>query len=281
MRLLIGSCDLSSDAMSSLRLGVVSAVLCVLVAVTSGEPSCADVEDFGPCTGDTGGFCPSGIACSCKSSQPFCSCPFYRGPNGNYWYLGAKCNQLWSTLDMIVLCIFPAVALAFVVGVTAQVIHFCKTKPHGRRVKEAKNLERKSTNTHKNLSYVPDPEISRQYLERSAVNVQERVQPKIQTAPQNVPPAVLPKPRGLKYYSDAPPVARSSSYFEGRQQSQNSGSRVPEQEYEEPQYARVSRPAFAPANYPPLSPEPSSQSAAWDHRPISFGRPQIKPVYNY
>ncbi|XP_073498266.1 uncharacterized protein [Phyllobates terribilis] len=268
--------------MTSLNLGLF--LLYFLVTVATGEPSCADVEDFGHCTGDTGDFCPDGIACSCRSSRPFCSCPYYTGPNGNYWYLGEKCDQLWSTLDMIVICVLPAVALAFIVAVTAQLIHFCKTKPRSKTVKVAKNSERKTTNTHQNRAYVPDPEQIHPYKDRSAVNVQ--VQPQIQTAQWTAPAADPPKPRKLNYYSDVPPVSRSSSYFAGRQQSQNYGHRLPEQDFQgydqQQQYSRVSRAAPAPADYLQRSAEPSSPSTAWDLRPLSFGRPQvIKAVYDY
>ncbi|XP_073445998.1 uncharacterized protein [Dendrobates tinctorius] len=270
--------------MAFLKLGLVSALL-YLVTVATGEPSCADVEDFGHCTGDTGDFCPSGIACSCRSSRPFCSCPYYTGPNGNYWYLGEKCDQLWSTLDMIVICVFPAVALAFIVAVTAQLIHFCKMKPYSKTVKVAKNLEIKRTSTYPNRTYVPDLEEVRQYKDQSMVNVQEQVQPKIQTAQWMAPRADPPKPRRLNYYSDVPPVGRSSNYFEGRQQSQNYGHRLPEQDFhgydQQQQYSRISRAAPAPADYLQRSPEPSSPNTAWDSRPFSFARPQVKAVYDY
>ncbi|KAG8546973.1 hypothetical protein GDO81_029384 [Engystomops pustulosus] len=63
---------LHSDTMTSWSLISSSVLLCFLVTLVVGEPSCENVEDFGGCAGDTGDFCPGDISCSCKSGRPFC-----------------------------------------------------------------------------------------------------------------------------------------------------------------------------------------------------------------
>ncbi|XP_075692733.1 uncharacterized protein LOC142659970 isoform X2 [Rhinoderma darwinii] len=272
--------------MSSRDLWLFSSLLCLVVAAAAvGEPSCADVEDFGICGGATGDFCPRDIACSCKAGRPFCSCPNYRGPNGNYWYLGEKCDQLWSTLDMIAMCVFPGVALAFVVGVTAQLIHFCKTKPKSKTEKEPKKKsERETTNTHQNQAFIPEVPPRNQYEERSRGNVIVQAPPTVQTAQWNVPAAEPPNPRRLTYYSEEPSVNQSTNYFERRQQSQNTGFRLPEQDYEprgQQQYSRFSAATHHPDDHQQRAPEPSSSNTGWANRPFSFGRPQLKTTYDY
>ncbi|XP_056395754.1 uncharacterized protein LOC130291226 [Hyla sarda] len=253
--------------MTSWNLSLVSALLYLLVAAAAGEPSCDNVEDFGSCANDAGNFCPSGVPCSCKNGKAFCSCPFYRGPNGNYWYLGNKCNQVWSTLDLIVVAVFPGVALAFVVAVTAQLIHFCKTKPPKNKTEKEKKTksERKTTETHENKSFDPQ-EGSR------SINPDP---------PQNTERPQSPIPR-LNYYSDAP----SAGYSEVRPQNQYNGYRGPEPDYPNyeprgPQYSRFSGPPLPPDDYQQRSPEPYPPNAAWAQRSFHFGRPQVKTYNDY
>ncbi|XP_044124893.1 uncharacterized protein LOC122919773 [Bufo gargarizans] len=274
--------------MTSWSLSLASALLCFLVSVAVGEPSCEGVEDFGRCAGDKGDFCPRDIDCSCKSGRPFCSCPFYTGPNGNYWYLGEKCDHLWSTLDMIVIAVFPAAALAFVVAVTAQLIHFCKTKPKSKKVKEPKRKsEREAIITHQNQAFIPEASPGNQYTEQSLGDFLTKSQPKAETSQWNAPAAKAPKPYGLKYYSDMAPADQSSSYIDGRQQPQYNDQRVPEQDYPsyEPrgqqQYSRFSGAMIPPADYQDKGPELSSPNAGWTNRPYSFGRPQVRSGYDY
>lgn len=96
------------------------------------EPNCTDVADFENCEGDTAGFCPKGISCGCKDEMPFCKCPSYRVKWENYWYMGPKCDQLWSTLDLIIISSLPALALASVTIVSVQWICYCYNKPKKR-----------------------------------------------------------------------------------------------------------------------------------------------------
>uniref|UniRef100_A0A8C3WIN1 Uncharacterized protein n=1 Tax=Catagonus wagneri TaxID=51154 RepID=A0A8C3WIN1_9CETA len=42
--------------------------------------------------------------------------------------MGAKCDQLWNTLDLILVAALPGIGLALLVGVTIQTIHYCKKR---------------------------------------------------------------------------------------------------------------------------------------------------------
>uniref|UniRef100_A0A674J9L3 Uncharacterized protein n=1 Tax=Terrapene triunguis TaxID=2587831 RepID=A0A674J9L3_9SAUR len=92
------------------------------------KANCTDIADFSNCLGNTEGFCPKDIVCGCKDNKPFCKCPYFRGLWGDYWYMGHKCEQLWNTLDLILVTVLPAVALAFLVGVIIQCVYYCKNK---------------------------------------------------------------------------------------------------------------------------------------------------------
>ncbi|XP_078004066.1 zinc finger protein 711 isoform X10 [Phascolarctos cinereus] len=42
--------------------------------------------------------------------------------------MGAKCEQLWNTLDLILIAVLPGIGLAVIVGVTMQAIHYCQKR---------------------------------------------------------------------------------------------------------------------------------------------------------
>ena len=42
--------------------------------------------------------------------------------------MGAKCDQLWNTLDLILVAALSRIGLAVLVGVTSQTIHYYKKK---------------------------------------------------------------------------------------------------------------------------------------------------------
>uniref|UniRef100_A0A4X1W268 MICOS complex subunit n=1 Tax=Sus scrofa TaxID=9823 RepID=A0A4X1W268_PIG len=94
----------------------------------STSASCTSVTDFDDCPGNITDFCPANSVCACKDGKPFCKCPNFRGQWGNYWYMGVKCDQLWNTLDLILVAALPGIGLALLVGVTIQTIHYCKKR---------------------------------------------------------------------------------------------------------------------------------------------------------
>ncbi|XP_054571320.1 uncharacterized protein LOC114228248 [Eptesicus fuscus] len=103
-------------------------IYCCFLTVHCAQPNCTSVTDFDDCPGNISDFCPKNIVCACKDGEPFCKCPNFRGQWGNYWYMGAKCDQLWSTLDLILVATLPGIGLALIVGVTIQTVHYCKKK---------------------------------------------------------------------------------------------------------------------------------------------------------
>ncbi|KAM5290653.1 uncharacterized protein AAES06_006763 [Glossophaga mutica] len=103
-------------------------IYCCFLAVHCVQPNCTSVNDFDDCLGNVTGFCPKDIVCACKDGEPFCKCPNFRGQWGNYWYMGAKCDQLWNTLDLVLVAVLPGIGLALIVGVTIQTIQYCKKK---------------------------------------------------------------------------------------------------------------------------------------------------------
>lgn len=56
-------------------------------------------------------------------------CPSYQISWQNYWYMGPKCDQLWSTLDLILIAAVPGLTLTVTVAVLIQWISYCKKKP--------------------------------------------------------------------------------------------------------------------------------------------------------
>ncbi|XP_075041959.1 uncharacterized protein LOC142101394 [Mixophyes fleayi] len=226
--------------MASWKLPVFSALIYCLVVTAAGQPSCVNVPDFGRCSGQTSYFCPEGIECSCKDGQAFCSCPYYKGPNTDYWYMGSKCDFLWSTWDLIIIVVCPAVALAFVVAVMAQLIHFCKTKSHSKSEKEPKKKsERQTTNTHHNEAFVPDAHNISSY----------------QDNPQ-IPRAMPMNPSRSSYFADVPQADYDFHDQRGPQQ-----------------FPRVSMPTYPQDDY---SQGFANPRAGWANRSM---RPQF-PAYN-
>ncbi|XP_031231879.1 uncharacterized protein LOC116094036 isoform X2 [Mastomys coucha] len=122
------------------------------------QPNCTSVKDFYDCLGNTTGFCPESIVCACKDGKPFCKCPNFRGRWGDYWYMGEKCDQLWNTLDLVLVATLPGIALAIIVGVTVQIIHYCKgkSKENGNHHREERSMS--ELRPQHNSPYVFGPE---------------------------------------------------------------------------------------------------------------------------
>ncbi|XP_051035424.1 uncharacterized protein LOC127218442 [Phodopus roborovskii] len=116
--------------------------ICYFLMVNCTQPHCSSVKDFDDCLGNTTDFCPRDVACACKDGKPFCKCPNYRGQWGDYWYMGDKCKQLWTTVDLILVATLPGIALAVIVGVAIQIIHYCKreSKKNERHHREERSM---------------------------------------------------------------------------------------------------------------------------------------------
>ncbi|XP_032994142.1 uncharacterized protein LOC117040471 [Lacerta agilis] len=153
----INSCSKQHPTM--LTSGALFLLLAVLskswLTTEAADPNCSSVADLDDCPGSASDFCPEGVACGCKDQIPFCKCPSYQNGWKNYWYMGAKCEELWSTLDLILVVVFPAVALSFVAAVTTQWVQYCKDKP-GKEAKRSRIQARQlSPEPQRNSEYAP------------------------------------------------------------------------------------------------------------------------------
>ncbi|XP_068103806.1 uncharacterized protein [Hyperolius riggenbachi] len=250
--------------------------------------SCNGVPDFERCSGDTEDFCPRGIDCSCKAGHAFCSCPYYQGPNADFWYLGKKCDQLWSTLDLIAITVLPGVALAFIVAVTAQLIHYCKTKPRSRpKTENRSEREHQTVHSHQNPSF--QSEADPRYVDVPLVNVPSPAAQKLQGSAAWSAPEQQNPPRKLNYYSETPPDHHFSNHVKPKpQQAQNFAGpsfRYPQQDYDASeqrptnQFPRGGVRVLPQADYSWGRPEPSSPNTNWTEESFSFRRPQLNTDY--
>ncbi|XP_069469032.1 uncharacterized protein [Ambystoma mexicanum] len=269
---------------------------CGLLDAQSPEPYCSNIRDFGRCIGTTTNFCPKNVECACKDQKPFCKCPNYRVSWTDYWYMGPKCEQLWSTLDLILVIVFPAVALASMTGVTVQWIYYCKNKPQKRKHASARKEARNEMRIPKiNPAYIPEDYTKEAF------------------APSRLPMQRLgPEMIGAEHYQVAwtrPPQNHSSSplqqtvfpqvmrkpdptYNQYSQNYQHEYSTPPGQDSEErtlerpiPPVSRIPRPKFDVPALPKedyeLNAYPSNEPAQLSTRPFVFGRPKVKNQYDY
>ncbi|KAJ6663243.1 hypothetical protein lerEdw1_010379 [Lerista edwardsae] len=81
------------------------------------------------------------------------ACPSSRA---NYLYMGPKCN-LWSTLDVILVCALPAVVLAAVVAVSLQWISYCRSKRQKRTRRHSTRASQLRSQAQLIAEYVPNP----------------------------------------------------------------------------------------------------------------------------
>ncbi|XP_075428986.1 uncharacterized protein LOC142467325 isoform X1 [Ascaphus truei] len=268
-------------------------VICFLVAMTAAEPSCADVEDYGNCSGDPANFCPKDIGCSCKDGFPFCKCPYYKGPRADYWYIGPKCDQLWNTRDLIFVIVLPAFALACVVAVTAQCIHCCKTTRKKSRKTDGRQTERLTTNSHHNQAYVPERDANLHNMEHPLAKAISQMQQTKVTPPQNVAGFEQPRVQEYNHYEASRPempsvLMRNTPNLQPQTQSYehyevDRMTNRPESPYSKP-IPKIARPVFPDADY---RQDAAGQDAAepdtnqWPDRPFVFGRPRVKNIYEY
>ncbi|XP_034638543.1 uncharacterized protein LOC117883386 [Trachemys scripta elegans] len=218
----------------------------VLLTEQASEPSCTDIADFGNCLGNTEGFCPKDIVCGCKGNKPFCKCPYFRGLWGDYWYMGHKCEQLWNTLDLILVTVLPAVALAFLVGVIIQCVYYCKNKSN-KSVKGARKQARQTKlESQHNPVFVPElgdnsRYVSQQQWAKDDWTTENIKMPKIQLQSQSF--GQSQSPGEVEVYSYIPyqpsgrpvPAADSSFSLQSPQRNQfgYQNSHIPNVDYEE------------------------------------------------
>ncbi|KAG8448395.1 hypothetical protein GDO86_015476 [Hymenochirus boettgeri] len=292
---------------------LLSSTLCLLLVLTSSEPSCENEQDFQQCSGHTGNFCPNNIPCICVNRQPQCSCPYYKGPKGDYWYMGAKCDQLWTTHDLILVTVLPAVTLAVVVAVTAQIIHACKAKSSkktGRNSQQHTELVRShhnhnqqqsqmehSTNFFQNHAFVPST--NQEYVSNTNLLFVNQVIPKTQMASQAGRSTLAPgQSAPQEYHTNQSmaegPINRISNnpYFQPKPQFGNSDVLLPDEDYNTSEITNhlqnrlsgrlssIGVPVLPQADYRQPAAESTSNSQK-NMRPFVITRPQIKNDYGY
>ncbi|XP_053130210.1 uncharacterized protein LOC128335636 isoform X2 [Hemicordylus capensis] len=173
------------------------------------EPSCTHVPDFGTCQGNALNFCPKGVTCGCKDQAPFCKCPSYRNDWEDYWYMGPKCEQLWSTLDLIVVAAVPAVTLSVVAAVIMQWVNYCKRTPkdgartHSQPRPQAQEIPRYAHNLDDGSRYI--------FPHRSEEDNRTVQNPKFPPIPLKEQPHEHPPLRRVKgsSYVPHPPLRRA------------------------------------------------------------------------
>ncbi|XP_070615877.1 uncharacterized protein [Erythrolamprus reginae] len=148
---------------SSLHLLLLLLLTITCLTAQAANPDCTHVADFDNCAGDTTGFCPEGIACGCKDKVPYCKCPSYQNKWKDYWHMGPKCNYLWSTLDLILMIVVPAVTLSMVVFTLTKWVAYCRSKP-----KKSRSQERQSRLTAPVIPNRPQRQLDAQPNQMSA-----------------------------------------------------------------------------------------------------------------
>lgn len=261
-----------------------------LLAAKASDPNCSNVRDFGKCLGTTTNFCPDNIECACKDQRPFCKCPNYRESWNDYWYMGPKCEHLWNTLDLILVIVFPAVALASVASVSVQWIYYCKNKPKNYKkfVSSKKVARNEMTLPKTNPAYIPEEHSKDDFTpshlakQRTAPEVAETERYQMPSYPHQeaIFPHVTRKPNvSYNVYSQN----QRFSYEDSVQPGQDYVERIPETPILP--VARIPRPK---SNVPDLPREdyelnayPSNNLAQWSSKPYVMGRPQVKNQYGY
>ncbi|XP_018086269.2 uncharacterized protein XB5889122.L, partial [Xenopus laevis] len=302
------SCLTCNIKMHSGTFFVLSSSLYLLVVVTASEPTCEQTTDFEPCRGDIGNFCPSDIECVCVNLKPQCSCPYYKGPKGDYWYMGAKCDQLWTTRDLIFVTVLPGVALAAVIAVIAQLIYHCKTSAsrktskssqqqkerltsdHQQTGNQRQQIERQSTNYFQNQGYVSNENpIYTDQMRNSAPMPPQRMRPAMSTEE--------PLHNGGRGFQYVPSTSQTMSegpvntmphtgHFQPKAQLGYPDMPLPDEDYitnQRPNYQQNHRASLFPkvSTSVPQADYRQASASQWTDTPYMFARPQIRNDYRY
>lgn len=156
-------------------------ISCCFLTIHCSKPNCTSVPDFQNCPGNVKDFCPKNIICACKDEEPFCQCPNFRGRLGNYWYMGAKCEQLWNTLDLILVATLPGLGFALIVGLTIQIIHCYRN-----------NLKR-NKNNHRQQSFSGTPSQHHSTYAFNTAVIPQPYQSQVQNPCISSPQTIFPK----------------------------------------------------------------------------------------
>ncbi|XP_069062265.1 uncharacterized protein [Pleurodeles waltl] len=272
---------------------------CSLLAAKASDPNCSNVRDFGKCLGTTTNFCPASIECACKDQKPFCKCPNYRESLTDYWYMGPKCEHLWNTLDLILVIVFPAVALASVASVTVQWIYYCKNRPKNyRKHASSRQMAGNEISLPKvNPAYIPEEHIKDDFTlsylpkQRTAPDVAETERSRMPRSVSHANDQRYPHQEAIFPHVTRKPNTSYNAYSQNQRFSYED-SVLPGQDYVErtPKHpmipvATIPRPKFNVPELPcedyELNPYPSNDHVQLSSKPYVMGRPQVKNHYDY
>ncbi|XP_066571435.1 uncharacterized protein LOC136760088 [Amia ocellicauda] len=134
---------------------------------------CKDKQDFEPCARSSQfKQCSSAGSCYCRQNQPYCRCHNYNEGSVEFWYLGQGCDQLWSTTTLILVTTLPALALALLVGVLVQCVHYWRTPEDRQHRKEIRHTQKgippqllTPDNVYSNPIFTHEPEVFDRHIE--------------------------------------------------------------------------------------------------------------------
>ncbi|XP_043913067.1 uncharacterized protein LOC122789702 [Protopterus annectens] len=275
---------------------------------SANDTNCTGINDFQKCSSVSKDFCPSGISCLCKNQNPFCSCPNYKDGWIDYWYMGSRCEQLWSTIDLILIATLPAIALTMLVAVIMQIVNCCsqpKAPKTTQSQKQTSNQRRKESEKNEQDNYAFMSEMSQkvpnvsQHATQVAVEPSYPYTPRLQS-PNLKQPNFQPEqfaahhnsysPMPMQQYSNMGPSYNQPSspvsHYSPHRQSQKPRY---ERDYDEDDYTdRISAvpmkpiPKSAVPVFPQIDRRQSQYGASnnfQEERPYEIGRARIQQHY--
>ncbi|XP_038632234.1 uncharacterized protein zgc:158432 [Scyliorhinus canicula] len=229
--------------------------------------NCKNIRDFEPCLKNT---CPGYMPCYCKEEKEYCRCTNFKGPLGDYWNLGPKCEQQWNTRDLILVAVVPGICLALIISVCTYCIYSCKKWKHQANAQKRQELTASKTkpkhpmviSNHQNKAFLND-EDDYQFLSG---------QQQTMVYPPRIPKAntgqmehirntqIMPIPKANFSYHQPEPNIVEENFSPSMRHASSS--------YYEDQH---SIPQFRPVNgYP--------EQDTWVAPAISFKRPEINGI---
>ncbi|XP_048400736.1 uncharacterized protein zgc:158432 [Stegostoma tigrinum] len=268
---------------------------------TTTSGNCKNIRDYKPCLKNT---CPEYMPCYCKDEKEYCRCTNFKGPLGDYWNLGAKCEQQWNTLDLILIAVIPGVCLFVIFAVCVQCVYSCKKLNYIAKANKRKELiEKKITRTcpviisnHQNAGFLNDEDDGEDLSSKHQNTIYPPRIPKVNTAyldqeEQSPASQIMHIPKeNISYHQPEMNIGRmnfsplmshaNSSHHEHQHAiSQYSPlNEFPELGYEITPAIAIKRPEVLS----PVGPRPSYQRGQLfedlrhqqSHNPVRYGRPQ-------
>ncbi|XP_078402289.1 uncharacterized protein LOC144683204 [Cetorhinus maximus] len=137
--------------------------------------NCKNIRDYEPCLKNT---CPEYMPCYCREKEEYCRCINFKGPLGDYWNLGPKCDQQWNSLDLILIGVVPGICLTTIVAACMCCVYSHKkrnylanaTERDGLITSETKPKQPMMISNHQNEAFLND-EVNDQNLHGQQKNM--------------------------------------------------------------------------------------------------------------